>query len=307
MRLVRPAAVTPNTHATIGRSFTGRGNWRSRSTSGGIWSGVSSAGNSWAGGSGAAANADCAWDRSAARLSSISTGSPKTKPNCRAARCSKSFESGQGRRVRNLAGKARHGPVGDAAGVDQAEIVEIGGHVEREPVRGDAAGHVNADRGNLALTCGRIFRRPPTALFQKAAALQVPRRKPAPDASEAADASGRHAQLAAEPDKRLFHQANEVDRAKAVAAGIAQAAQIEDGVADELAGAVIGHVAAAVDLVERDAARGQQLIGGKNVGAAGVAAQREHGRVLQQQQHVADAALRCAGRPALPAGAVLRA
>ena len=72
---------------------------------------------------------------------------------------------------------------------------------------------------------------------------------------------------------------------------IAQAAQIEDGVADELAGAVIGDVAAAIDLVQGDAAAGQQLVGGENVGAAGVAAQREHGRVLEQQKHVADAAL----------------
>ena len=73
--------------------------------------------------------------------------------------------------------------------------------------------------------------------------------------------------------------------------GVAQAAQVEDGVADELAGAVIGDVAAAVDLVEGDAARGKQLIGGENVGAVGVAAQRKHRRMLEQQQHVADAVL----------------
>ena len=42
-----------------------------------------------------------------------------------------------------------------------------------------------------------------------------------------------------------------------MSARVAQAAQIEDWVADELAGAVIGDVAAAVDLVQRNAARGQ--------------------------------------------------
>ncbi len=73
---------------------------------------------------------------------------------------------------------------------------------------------------------------------------------------------------------------------------IAQAAQIEDGVADELAGAVIGDVAAAVDLVEGDAARGRATRRRREVGAVGVAAEGEHGRVLEQQQHVADAALR---------------
>ena len=73
--------------------------------------------------------------------------------------------------------------------------------------------------------------------------------------------------------------------------GVAQAAQIEDGVADELAGTVIGDVAAAVDLVEGNAARSEQLVGGENIGAVGVAPQREHGRMLEQQQRVADAFL----------------
>ena len=75
-----------------------------------------------------------------------------------------------------------------------------------------------------------------------------------------------------------------------MAAGISQAAQIEDRVADKLAGAVIGDVAAAVDLVERDAARGQKLVRRQDICALGVAAQREHGRMLEQQKHVADAA-----------------
>ena len=42
--------------------------------------------------------------------------------------------------------------------------------------------------------------------------------------------------------------------------GLLQAAQVEDGVADQLAGTVIGDVAAAVDLVEGHAAAGQKLI-----------------------------------------------
>ena len=54
---------------------------------------------------------------------------------------------------------------------------------------------------------------------------------------------------------------------------------------------MIGDVAATVDLVEGDSARGKQLVGGENVGAVGVAAQSQHRRMLEQEQHVSDAVL----------------
>ena len=54
---------------------------------------------------------------------------------------------------------------------------------------------------------------------------------------------------------------------------------------------MVGDVAAAIDFVDGDAALGQQFIGGENVGAVGVAAQGEHRRMLEQQQHIVDAAL----------------
>ena len=113
----------------------------------------------------------------------------------------------------------------------------------------------------------------------------------APDAGEAADAAGGDAVDAAETDEGFFHQADEVDWAETAAAGVSQAAEVEDGIADELAGAVIGDVAAAVDFVEGDAAAGKQLVGGQNVGAVGVAAKGEDGRMLEEQEHVFDAAL----------------
>ena len=69
------------------------------------------------------------------------------------------------------------------------------------------------------------------------------------------------------------------------------AAQIDDGVADELSGAVIGDVAATVDLVQLDVARGELLVGGDDVFAMRVAAEGEDGEVLEQQQRVADEAL----------------
>ena len=95
----------------------------------------------------------------------------------------------------------------------------------------------------------------------------------------------------AQPNQRLFHQANKIYRAQSRAAGVAQAAQIEDGVSDELSRPVVGHVAAAIDLVQRHAARGQQCVGGKHVGAIRIAPQSQHRRMLEQQQHVLDAPL----------------
>ena len=61
------------------------------------------------------------------------------------------FESWAGLRARNFPFEARHGAVGDAAGIDESEVAQIGGDVEGESVRGDAAGDVNADGGDLAL------------------------------------------------------------------------------------------------------------------------------------------------------------
>ncbi len=66
--------------------------------------------------------------------------------------------------------------------------------------------------------------------------------------------------------------------------------KIEDGIGDQLAGAVKGHVAAAVDLEQLHAALGQKLRRRQHVIELGIAAQRDDRRVLQQQQRVFDAA-----------------
>ena len=58
---------------------------------------------------------------------------------------------------------------------------------------------------------------------------------------------------------------------------------------------MVGDVAAAINLVEGDAAAGQHFVGGKNIGSSGVTAQRKHGRVLKQEQHIADAPLLAQG------------
>ena len=112
-----------------------------------------------------------------------------------------------------------------------------------------------------------------------------------PDAGERADAAGLHTEFGAEVDERLLHKADEVDGADASAAWITQAAQVEDGIADELAGAVVGDVATTIDFVEGDAAAREELIGCEDVGAVCIAAEGEHRRVFEEQQNVADAAL----------------
>jgi hypothetical protein len=65
-------------------------------------------------------------------------------------------------------------------------------------------------------------------------------------------------------------------------------AKIEDGIADELSGAVEGDIAAAVALEELDAASDKGFGGSEDVGGFGVAAESDDGRVLDQEEDVAD-------------------
>ena len=66
------------------------------------------------------------------------------------------------------------------------------------------------------------------------------------------------------------------------------AAEVEDGIADELAGAVVGDVAATINLVDLNAFFYEKLIGCEDVGAGGVATEGEDGRVLEEEQGVTD-------------------
>ncbi len=186
------------------------------------------------------------------------------------------FEAGQGLEGLYFTLKAGDGPVGDAAGIDEGEVTEVGVDVEGESMRGDAARDVDADGGDFAAGS--------TALVQRVKA------RSAPDAGEFWDAASRDAEADAEADEGFFHGANEIDWTHAVAAGIAEAAEVEDGIADQLAGTVVGNVAATVDLVDGNAAAGQQFVRSKDVGAIGVATEGEDGGVFEQEEGVADAA-----------------
>jgi len=66
------------------------------------------------------------------------------------------------------------------------------------------------------------------------------------------------------------------------------AAEVEDRVADDLAGAVEGHVAAAVAFEQFDAALFQKLGRRDHVRALCVAAQRDDWGVFEQEEDVAD-------------------
>ena len=66
--------------------------------------------------------------------------------------------------------------------------------------------------------------------------------------------------------------------------------EIEDGVADDLSGAVVGDVAAAVGFVEGDVHLGQQAVAGAEMFFFSVAAQGDDVGVLAEEQDVGDGA-----------------
>jgi hypothetical protein len=204
------------------------------------------------------------------------------------------FQTGQGFGCGGLWGfagqdfvlQAGNRAVGDAAGVDEFEVMEVGGYVKGETVRGDAAGDMNADGADLAFAAGVVSIHGGAAFVQRA----VDRRTPYP--GETADAAGRDAVDFAHTDEGFFHEADKVDGAETGgAAGVAETAEVEDRVADQLAGAMIGDVSAAVDFVESDATACQKRVGGQNVGAVGVAAKSKNRRVFEEEQGIVNAAL----------------
>jgi hypothetical protein len=182
------------------------------------------------------------------------------------------LQRGKGYAFGDLKVKACNWLVSDAAGIDELKVTEVGGDVEGEAVGGDSAGDVDADGADFS--------------FASRAGLLVV--KAAPNAGESGDATGTDAVDSAEADEGFFHHADEVDWTEAAAAGVLKAAEIEDGVADQLSGAVVGDVAPAIDFVQGDTAAGQQFIRGKDVGSAGVAAEGEDRGMLEQKDGVFD-------------------
>jgi prepilin-type processing-associated H-X9-DG protein len=169
--------------------------------------------------------------------------------------------------LRGLEFEGGDGAIRNAAGDDPVEVAEVGGDIEGESVGGHSLRDVNANGGNF--------------LFADGAAGQ------SPDAGEFADALGRNAEVLTGVDEGFFDEADEVDRAKVGTTFAGEiTAQVEDGVADELAGTVVRDVTAAVDLVDLDAFAGEELVGSEDVGTGGVAAKGQNGWVLKQKECV---------------------
>lgn len=174
----------------------------------------------------------------------------------------------------NFVFDAGYATVGDAAGDDPVEVAQISGDVECEAVRGDGLRDVDADGGDLFFLHGGVWRGSGHR----------------PYAGALADALREDAEVVAGANDGFFHEADEVDGAEVRALFAGEiAAQIEDGVADELSGTVVGDISAAIDLVYLDALCGEEFITREDIGAGGVAAEGKDGGMLQQDERVSDA------------------
>src|ERR1041384_6971747 len=67
---------------------------------------------------------------------------------------------------------------------------------------------------------------------------------------------------------------------------LACGAEIDDGITDHLAETVISGLAAAIRLKERDAARAQGFVCGEHCARTRAPPQRDHVRVLDEQQRI---------------------
>src|SRR5690606_27515169 len=121
-----------------------------------------------------------------------------------------------------------HFEPGVAAGIDAPERLQVHGDVERQAVEAAAVAHPDPERGDLG------------------AAIDV-------DAWRAVAAPGRDAPAGQGVDDRLL------DAADVVAHAQLQPAQVDQRIGHQLAGAVVGHLAAAVHLQHRDVAGHQHV------------------------------------------------
>ena len=176
------------------------------------------------------------------------------------------------RRVDAFLDQAGDRLVGDATRHDVlAQVAQIGGHVEGEPVHRAAAREAYTDGADLA---------------------RVLARRVDPHARVAVEPAGvRQAEIGEHVDHELLDRAHvglrvgqPRRRRTPVLAGAVLRRQGDDRVADELTGAVVGDVAAAVHRNQfgTDDGRVDEHVGGE----VGRGAVREHVRVLEQQQVV---------------------
>src|ERR1700722_3247415 len=154
--------------------------------------------------------------------------------------------------------------VADTTGHNQCEVVQIGTYVEGKAVGGDSAAHVNPYRGNL--------------LLRDSAPGD------GPDAGTPRRALGEDAIIRAGANQHLFQPTQVLHDAQRRG----ESPQIENRITHQLSRAVIGDVSSAVGFKQWDAAPCEQLTAGNHVLRMGIAAQGEHWRMFDQQEHVSD-------------------
>src|SRR5207244_12826348 len=152
-----------------------------------------------------------------------------------------------------LEGYRGHTLVGDPAGQDVCKEAEVGRHVERKAMGGDALRDLDADGRDLAVAD--------------------------PDAGVTGKPVGRNPEVGEDVDQAAFELAQ-------VEADIGFGAEIEDRIADQLPRAVVSHVPAAIDLEAGDAARRKLRFIQKNVIAGATATDRVRMRMLEQDEGV---------------------
>ena len=114
-----------------------------------------------------------------------------------------------------------------------------------------------------------------------------------PNSRQAGDALCRDGEIGTGAHYDVFEAADEFDYAQSFAFAVRRwkSAEIEDRIADDLAGTVEGDVATAVTFEEFDAAAVELLGRGKNVGDLGIAAEGDDRGVFEQEEDVADLSL----------------
>ena len=156
--------------------------------------------------------------------------------------------------------------VRDATRNDPLELLQVRGRVQGESMRGDSAGDVHANGGDLALT---VFRSHSHA--------------PCPDASAPAHALRKNPVLRADPYENLLQSAYEIDCAQARR----EAAEIKDGIAHKLPRTVVGDVASPPGLDHLYTPRLEQCLRGDDVLAQRISPERQNRGVFEQQQNIA--------------------
>ncbi len=154
--------------------------------------------------------------------------------------------------------------IGDAAGNDKVEETQVGCDVVGKAVRSDPAADVHADSRKF------FFPRISHGLH--------------PDAGFAGNAVGPNAEISGGTHQGLFECADiPVDIA-------ADALEIENRVADDLAGAVIGDVTTTIGFAQLDTHLAKDVFGREKIFLAGVAAEGNDVGMLAEEEYVVDGA-----------------